>query len=76
MHCNIDVNNNLEKKRSQSAEEHGIKRNRVIHDTPEQFIATEAQTWPKTIVEFQGIPDFPSFENYRSDLLVSKTPDL
>ncbi|MFG6094653.1 hypothetical protein SPB21_05360 [Leptothoe sp. ISB3NOV94-8A] len=32
--------------------------------------------WPDTILSFSGVPDFPAFESYRSELLPPRESEL
>lgn len=38
--------------------------------------ASSAPQWPDAILSFSGVPDFPPFESYRSELLPPRESEL
>lgn len=40
------------------------------------FLETKPTTWPKIIMEYQGVPESINFESYRNELLPPKEVDF
>ncbi len=69
MHFNIYINDHLGSQLISTAEKQGITRNRLICKALQEFVKKENSEWPDIIMQFQGIPDFPAFEESRGELL-------
>lgn len=72
MHFNIYIDNQLGHQLTRYAEKQGVTRNSLIREALERFIKKETQGWPKEVLAFQGIPDFPAFEETRNELLIAR----
>ncbi len=72
MHFNIYLGEELGNRITSYAESHGVSRNSLIRQAVAEFIQDKHQLWPVSILEFQGVPDFPAFESSRHELLAPK----
>jgi hypothetical protein len=41
-----------------------------------QTTSGSVSQWPDTVLSYEGIPDFPTFESYRDELLPPLEPEL
>lgn len=79
MQITIDLPPDLEQPLIQQATQLNITLQTLILQTLQQLIQTAAYSicqWSDLILTYEGIPDFPSFESYRDDLLAPHETDL
>lgn len=72
MNFNIYIDDELGTNLNSYAGKQGISRNSLIRKALEVFIRNEHSGWPKEILTFKGIPDFPAFEASRTELKAPK----
>ena len=70
MNISIYLELPLAKKTQQFAKKMGTTRNAIIREALRVWLLQHDTTsWPKSIVNFHGIADFPPFEENRDSLL-------
>lgn len=70
MNISIYLEQPLAQKTQQYATKLGITRNAIIREALNDWlILHDTASWPKSILDFQGISDFAPFEEGRKDLL-------
>lgn len=70
MNISIYLEAPLAKKAQHYAEKMGMTRNALIREAMKVWILQhEASSWPESVLNFQGVADFPSFEEGRDDFL-------
>lgn len=70
MNISIYLEEPLAKKAQQYAEKMGMTRNAMIREAIKIWIIQhEASEWPESVLNFQGVSDFPSFEEGRADFM-------
>lgn len=70
MNISIYLEQPLAKKTQQYAEKTGTTRNAVIREALRVWLLQhDTASWPKSILDFQGVPDFIPFEEERDNLL-------
>ena len=69
MHFNIYLDDNLGERLIKATKESHKSRNALIREAVDLWLKTnENSLWPKQIMEFEGVADFPEFESYRDEL--------
>ncbi|MFI4957278.1 MAG: ribbon-helix-helix domain-containing protein [Gammaproteobacteria bacterium] len=69
MNLNIYLEDALAKQVAMQAKLLGETRNAIIRLAIREFLAHhQATQWPHAVQTFLGMPSFPSFEDYRSEL--------
>ncbi|MCF6191219.1 MAG: ribbon-helix-helix domain-containing protein [Cocleimonas sp.] len=69
MHFNIYLDDNLGERLIKATKESHKSRNALIREAVDLWLRTnENSSWPKQIMEFEGVADFPAFESYRDEL--------
>ncbi|NCJ05629.1 hypothetical protein GS597_03715 [Synechococcales cyanobacterium C] len=79
MQITIDLPPDLEQNLIRQAAETNTPLKTLILRALRQIIQTPANSasnWPKVILSYEGIPDFPAFESYRNELLSPCEPEL
>ncbi|MDO8953939.1 MAG: CopG family transcriptional regulator [Gammaproteobacteria bacterium] len=69
MHFNIYLDEQLGSQLTSWAKQQGVTRNSMIREAIKKLLESNANKWPDEILEFQGIADFPAFEESRKDFL-------
>lgn len=60
----------LAKKTQQYAEKMGMTRNAIIREAIKVWlIQHDISSWPQSVLDFQGISDFPPFEEERNNFI-------
>lgn len=79
MQIMIDLPQDLEQDLIRQATQSNISLQTLILQTLRQLAQAApsiASQWSDTVLSFDGIPDFPTFESYRDELLPPREPDL
>ena len=74
MRFHLHLDHQTAKEISKIAKKLGETRNGLIRKTVREWLGRKApgtQVWSPVILEWRGIPDFPSFESYRGELVPS-----
>lgn len=70
MNISIYLEPPLAKKAQQYAEKMGTTRNAIIREAVKVWLLQhDTSAWPESVVSFQGISDFPPFEQGRDGFL-------
>jgi hypothetical protein len=70
MNINIYLEDTVAKTLGQCAKRSGSSRNAIIREAIKEWIQHhEVKKWPASILKFNGMQAFPSFESYRDNLL-------
>ena len=70
MNISIYLEAPLATKTQQYAEKMGMTRNALIREAVKVWIIQhEVSAWPESVLNFQGVADFPSFEEGRDDFV-------
>jgi len=74
MNVNIYLEDELGKTLNELSEELGMKRNAIIREALHEWVQNHRiAKWPRSVLEFQGVKDFPAFEADRKKLKKPKT---
>jgi hypothetical protein len=76
MNFNIYIDDKLGAEIGSYAEKKGMTRNSLIRKALQLFIRNQSHGWPDEILQFTGVPNFPAFESYRTELLNPKEDPL
>ena len=69
MNINIYLEDELGKNISKTAEQQGKTRNAVIREALKLWLDKQKKkAWPKSVLNFKGVKDFPRFEDTRTEL--------
>ena len=69
MNINIYLEDDLGKEITKQAKVLHKSRNSVVRAALQKWLAERVVTqWPECVLQFTGDTDFPTFENYRSEL--------
>ena len=69
MNLNVYIEDQLARQLNEVVESTGKSRNAVIREAVKSWIEHYDRTsWPLSVREFEGIEDFPAFEDSREDL--------
>lgn len=74
MKITIDLPPDLEQDLIRHATQSNVPLQSLVLQALRQLIQTATGSishWPDTILSYEGVPDFPSFESYRDQLTVS-----
>lgn len=70
MNINVYLEDTLAKSLDYCAKKTGASRNAIIREAVREWIIHhEVKQWPKSVLDFKGYADVPSFESFRDDLL-------
>ena len=70
MNFNVYLDYALAQKLESLSRKQGKKRNAVIREALEAWIIqANSQTWPTTVMDYEGTSDWIAFEEYREELL-------
>ena len=70
MNISIYLEAPLAKKTQHYAEKLGMTRNAIIREAIKVWIIQhEVSSWPESVLNFQGVSDFPAFEEGRENLI-------
>ncbi len=70
MNINIYLEEDLAKELKDYSLETGQSRNGIIREAVREWISHhQAKTWPKSVLQFKGCPEMPTFESTREELL-------
>jgi len=73
MNINVYIEDNLGREIKKSASALGKSRNAIIREAIKEWLMRhKAHQWPKSIKNFKGVAEFPSFESYRDELMPPK----
>jgi hypothetical protein len=79
MQITIDLPQDLEQDLIRQATQFNIPLQTLILQALRQLTQTlpsPASQWSDTVLSYSGIPDFPTFESYRDELLPPREPEL
>lgn len=79
MQITIDLPQDLEQNLIRQAAQSNIPLQTLIIQALRQLTqasGSPASQWSDTVLSFSGIPDFPTFESYREELLPPRDPEL
>jgi hypothetical protein len=79
MQITIDLPQDLEQDLIRQATQSNIPLQTLILQALRQLTQAAPSTdsqWSDTVLSFGGMPDFPSFESYRDELLPPREPEL
>lgn len=79
MQVTINLPQDLEQNLIQQAQQLNIPLETLILQSLNQLTQVKQPNvggWPDIILEFNGEPDFPTFESYRDELLPPREPEL
>lgn len=70
MNINIYLEDELANSLNSYVKKSGNSRNAVIREAVREYIVHhQVKEWSKSILNFKGCPEVPSFESYRDELL-------
>ena len=73
MNINVYIEDQLANQLSQYAEKFHKKRNSIVREAIRDWLTKHTQSqWPRSIIEFEGIQDFPDIKELRKDIIESK----
>jgi hypothetical protein len=75
----IDLPQDLEQDLIRQATQSNIPLQTLILQTLRQLTQTSVNPvpqWSDAVLSYSGVPDFPTFESYRDELLQPREPDL
>ena len=68
MNVNIYLENSLGSQLNQLSKATGKTRNLIIREAIQEWIVHHTKQWPESVMKFQGVKDFPPFEENRDQL--------
>lgn len=78
MQITIDLPPDLEQALIRQAEQSNVPLQTLILQALCRIMQTPrvaVSQWPEPVLSYEGIPDFPSFESYRDELLSPREPE-
>lgn len=70
MNINIYIEDHLAKQLSYYAQKFHKKRNSIIREALNEWLQHRInKTWPESVMEFEGIEDFPDIKELREDII-------
>ncbi|WP_026103016.1 hypothetical protein [Pseudanabaena sp. PCC 6802] len=79
MQIMLDLPQDLEQDLIRQAAQSNIPLQTLILEALRQLTQTTpniVDKWSDTVLSYEGMPDFPAFESYRSELLTPSEPEL
>ncbi|MBU6298793.1 MAG: ribbon-helix-helix protein, CopG family [Alphaproteobacteria bacterium] len=79
MNFNLYLDDRTAKELDKTAKKLGETRSGLIRKAVREWLEKKAlgsPAWPPAILDWQGVPDFPSFESHRDELLPPREDPL
>ncbi|MDF1760550.1 MAG: ribbon-helix-helix domain-containing protein [Coxiellaceae bacterium] len=69
MNINVYIEDSLGKEVTANAKALGKTRNAIVREALKEWLQHhKANKWPKSVLQFEGVNNFPEFESYRDEL--------